>query len=117
MEEIQKQYPTQKQKDEYEKDYDKGKTKKIKKKIDYIKPDFNHIFKQVKQYNQELIEGKREIEKKGKKRNKDKEDGQSNFKQGEASDNKNYGKYQSGGPRGGKFGGNKFGGKKFGGRK
>ena len=38
---VSKLYDQQKEKDEYERDYDKGKTKKIKKKHEYPKPDFN----------------------------------------------------------------------------
>ena len=37
-----------KQKDEYELDYDKGKLKKVKEKIEYVRPDFNIVQEQVK---------------------------------------------------------------------
>ena len=61
-----------KEKDQYDRQYDKGKTKKIKKKVEYVRPDFNKIYKEVKdqQNDDEKTQLKQQYEKEqyGKKR-------------------------------------------------
>ncbi len=54
-------------KDQYDKDYQKGKVKKFKKKIEYIKPNYFELYKQHKNSGFNIEEAKGEKFSKNKK--------------------------------------------------
>lgn len=55
IKQVEKQYLQPKVKDSYELDYDRGKLKKKKEKRQYLQPDFNEVFAQVKSREQQGV--------------------------------------------------------------